>query len=55
MPTKGTGNKAGEALATADRSWLARLITRRELPANFATAIQRKDDDIKVVIQFAEA
>ena len=47
--------KAGQVLARTDRSWLARLITRRETPENFATALQRKDDDIKVVVQFAEA
>jgi threonine dehydrogenase-like Zn-dependent dehydrogenase len=47
--------KAGEALARADRSWLDRLITRRERPENFASAVQRKDDDIKVVVEFAEA
>ena len=47
--------KAGEALTRADRSWLERLITRRERPENFAGALQRKADDIKVVIQFAEA
>ena len=47
--------KAGEALARADRSWLDRLITRRERPENFASAVQRKDDDIKVVVQFSEA
>ena len=47
--------KAGEALARADRSWLDRLITRRERPENFAGALQRRDNDIKVVIQFAEA
>ncbi len=47
--------KAGVALARADRSWLARLITRRERPENLASALQRKDDDIKVVVQFAEA
>ena len=47
--------KAGEALARSDRSWLARLITRRETPENFATALERKADDIKVVVQFAEA
>jgi len=46
--------KAGEALAKADRSWLDRLITRRERPENFAGALQRRNDDIKVVIQFAE-
>jgi threonine dehydrogenase-like Zn-dependent dehydrogenase len=47
--------KAGEALARADRAWLNRLITRRERPENFASALQRKGDDIKVVVQFTEA
>jgi threonine dehydrogenase-like Zn-dependent dehydrogenase len=47
--------KAGEALARADRSWLARLITRCERPEDFKRALQRNADDIKVVIQFAEA
>jgi len=42
-------------LAKADRSWLDRLITRRERPENFASALQRKDDDIKIIIQFTEA
>ena len=46
--------KAGEALARADRKWLARLITRREKPENFQQALARKPDDIKVVIQFSE-
>jgi threonine dehydrogenase-like Zn-dependent dehydrogenase len=47
--------KAGEALARADRSWLAALVTRREKPENFQAALTRTPDDIKVVIQFAEA
>jgi glucose 1-dehydrogenase len=47
--------KAGEALARADRAWLGRLITRRERPENFANALLRRDDDIKVVVQFTEA
>ena len=47
--------KAGEALARADRSWLAQLITRRESPEGFAAALARSPDDIKVVVQFAEA
>jgi len=47
--------KAGEALARADRAWLACLITRRERPENFAEALVRKAEDIKVVIQFSEA
>ena len=46
--------KAGEALALADRAWLARLVTRRERPQDFARALERSPDDIKVVIQFAE-
>ena len=47
--------KAGEALARADRSWLARLLTRRERPEDFVRALHRAPDDIKVVLQFAEA
>ena len=46
--------KAAEALARADRSWLGRLITRRERPENFPQALARNSDDIKVVIQFSE-
>jgi threonine dehydrogenase-like Zn-dependent dehydrogenase len=45
--------KAGEALARADRSWLARLVKRRERPEDFAKALARRAEDIKVVIQFA--
>jgi glucose 1-dehydrogenase len=47
--------KAGEALARADRSWLGRLLTRRERPEDFAQALRRGEGDIKVVVQFAEA
>ena len=47
--------KAGEALARADRSWLARLVTRRERPEDFERVLQRQAEDIKVVVQFAEA
>ena len=47
--------KAGQVLARADRAWLARLVTRREPPENFMRALQRQPDDIKVVIQFAQA
>jgi threonine dehydrogenase-like Zn-dependent dehydrogenase len=46
---------AGESLARADRAWLARLITRRERPENFMQALGRGSDDIKAVIQFADA
>jgi len=47
--------KGGEALARADRKWLSKLISRRERPENFMNALHRQPDDIKVVIQFAEA
>ncbi len=46
--------KAGEFLARADRTWLAKLITRRVPPAEFGSALLREPDDIKVVIQFSE-
>jgi threonine dehydrogenase-like Zn-dependent dehydrogenase len=46
--------KAGEALARADRTWLAHLVTRRERPNDFVRALQRTPEDIKVVVQFAE-
>jgi len=45
---------AGEALGRAERSWLERLVTRREHPADFARALERGPDDVKVVLQFAE-
>ncbi len=47
--------KGAEALAQADRKWLSRLITRREKPENFQSALTRQPDDIKCVIQFSEA
>lgn len=47
--------KGGEALARADRDWLSKLISRCEKPENFARAVERKPDDIKVVVQFAAA
>ena len=46
--------KAGNLLARADRDWLRRLITRREKPENFAQALERRPDDIKVVLQFGD-
>jgi threonine dehydrogenase-like Zn-dependent dehydrogenase len=47
--------RAGEALARADRSWLSHLVSRRARPEEFASALNREPDDIKVVIQFSEA
>jgi threonine dehydrogenase-like Zn-dependent dehydrogenase len=46
--------KANDRLPRVDRKWLSRLITRYEKPENFKQALERKPDDIKVVIQFAE-
>jgi threonine dehydrogenase-like Zn-dependent dehydrogenase len=46
---------AEQALCKADRSWLSRLITRKEPFSNWQQALTRKPDDIKVVIQFAAA
>jgi glucose 1-dehydrogenase len=46
--------RAGENLATADREWLSRLITRREIPENFKQALERQPDDVKVIIQFSD-
>jgi len=52
--TKRHWYKAGENLASADREWLGRLITRLEKPEFFKQALERRPDDIKVVIQFSE-
>jgi threonine dehydrogenase-like Zn-dependent dehydrogenase len=41
-----------QALAAADRDWLARLITRRVPLEKFADAFDRQADDVKVVITF---
>jgi threonine dehydrogenase-like Zn-dependent dehydrogenase len=44
---------AREALAAADRDWLERLITRRVPLSDFADALDRRDDDVKVVLDLA--
>jgi threonine dehydrogenase-like Zn-dependent dehydrogenase len=46
--------KGGQALARANREWLSSLISRCEYPESFSDALERKPDDIKVVIQFAQ-
>ncbi len=40
-----------QALAKADRSWLHRLITRRVALADWAQALERTPDDVKVVVE----
>ncbi|MGC3003684.1 theronine dehydrogenase, partial [Streptomyces sp. G35A] len=42
--------QAADALATADRNWLERLITRRIPLTHAAEAFEDQPDDIKVVI-----
>lgn len=44
---------AAAALAKADRTWLARLVTRRVPLSRWAEAFERRDGDIKVVLDFA--
>jgi threonine dehydrogenase-like Zn-dependent dehydrogenase len=44
---------AAQALARADRSWLACLITRRVAIDQWTDAVQRRPGDIKVIIDFA--
>jgi glucose 1-dehydrogenase len=43
---------AAEALARAERAWLARLVTRRVPLEQWADALQRQPDDVKVVWSF---
>jgi threonine dehydrogenase-like Zn-dependent dehydrogenase len=43
---------AAAALAAADPSWLARLITRRVPLASFHEALARHEDDVKVIVDF---
>jgi glucose 1-dehydrogenase len=45
---------AKETLLNADKDWLKRLISRRIPVERFQEALQRRQDDIKVVIDFAE-
>jgi threonine dehydrogenase-like Zn-dependent dehydrogenase len=41
---------AADALGRADGAWLRRLVNRRVPLAEYASAFQRRDDDIKVVV-----
>jgi hypothetical protein len=43
---------AADALARADKDWLARLISRHVPLSRWQEALQRRPDDIKVVIDF---
>ncbi|MDQ1727753.1 MAG: glucose 1-dehydrogenase [Frankiaceae bacterium] len=46
---------AVEALGKGDPAWLDRLISRRVPLADFQAALRRQDDDVKVVLEVAEA
>jgi hypothetical protein len=43
---------AAEALAAADRDWLARLLTRRVPVSHWRDAYERQPDDIKTTLHF---
>jgi threonine dehydrogenase-like Zn-dependent dehydrogenase len=45
--------QAADALAHADKRWLGGLITRHVPLEEFADALQRRDDDVKVVLDLA--
>ena len=45
---------AADALAHADKTWLARLITRRVPLDCWSEALEPRKGDIKVVIDFAQ-
>jgi threonine dehydrogenase-like Zn-dependent dehydrogenase len=45
--------QAASALATADRSWLERLITRRVSVEDWSSALQLGPSDVKVVVDFS--
>ncbi len=44
---------AAEALRTADKTWLDTLITRREPVEQWTRSLQRRPDDIKVIVDFS--
>jgi threonine dehydrogenase-like Zn-dependent dehydrogenase len=46
---------AADALTKADAAWLTRLITRKVPIEQFASALQREPDDVKVVIEIGSA
>ena len=45
---------AADALARADKSWLARLITRRVPLERWSEALEHRKGDIKVIIDFTQ-
>lgn len=47
--------QAADALTTADASWLARLISRRHRLEDYAAAFERRDGDVKVVVDIGHS
>jgi glucose 1-dehydrogenase len=45
--------RAAESLRDADHDWLARLVTRQVPLERWSEALDKGDDDIKVVVEFA--
>ena len=45
---------AAEALAKSDKNWLSRVITRRVPLARWKEALERRPDDVKVVLDFTQ-
>lgn len=48
-------DQAAEALAQADPDWLGRLITRRVPPEEWPAALEKRPEDIKVVLDMTAA
>jgi glucose 1-dehydrogenase len=48
-------DQAAEALAAADSGWLARLITRRLAVRDWPAALQKRPEDIKIVVDMTAA
>jgi len=44
---------AGEAFRHADRRWLDMMITRREPAEHWTRSLERRPDDIKVIVEFS--
>jgi threonine dehydrogenase-like Zn-dependent dehydrogenase len=45
---------AADALAKADKNWLSRLVTRRVPLDRWREAFERRDNDVKTVIDFSQ-
>jgi glucose 1-dehydrogenase len=48
-------DQAAAALAEADAGWLARLITRRLAIQDWPAALEKRDEDIKIVVEMGSA